>query len=213
MKHFWTSPLALTLTVIGTTQAAVASESVRVWLPETPEQTILYRRLSSLESQQGEFRQDFVISFPATRKLAVKIAVYRNEKLDTSASGLFHIYGIPNSSGDPKMTNAGSFGISRIFPQPPDKPRNGETETSWYVTLPDYGYGFREKYGNLPLDSGGSFGSAETAALRRGAVIMKESTDKFRLSVWVQTVPRLKSDPRYGSKRFSVSAPPKKSRR
>ena len=209
MKKFWTLPLALIFTGLGATQTTHASESVRLYIPATPELGIINQRLSDLESQQGEFRNDFIFSFPATRKLAVKIAVYRDGKLDSSASGLFHIYGVPNQNDSTKRANASSFSISRYFPQPPDKPRNGRTETSWAVNLPNYSYGFVEKSAATKNDYQSSSTFAETADLRRGAVIMKASTGKFRLSVWVQSVPRQKSDPRYGIKRFAVAAPKK----
>lgn len=212
MKKFWTLPMALVLAGIGATQTTYASESVRLYIPATPELGIISQRLSDLESQQGEFRNDFIFSFPETRKLAVKIAVYRDGKLDTSASGLFHIYGVPDQSDSTKRVNASSFSISRHFPQPPDKPLNGRTETSWAINFPNYSYGFAEKSAATKSTYQGSASFVETADLRRGAVIMKSSEGKFRLSVWVQSVPRQKSDPRYGIKRFSIAAPKKPSR-
>ena len=212
MNKFWILPLALVLTSVGATQTARADESVRLYIPATPELGIINQRLSDLESRQGQSRDDFVFSVPETRKLAVKVAVYRADKLDTSASALFHIYGVPNPNDSSTRAKAGSFSISRTYPQPPDKPLNGRTEISWSVNLPGYFYGFTEKAAATKNDYQGSAGFAETADLRRGAVIMKASTGKFRLSVWVQSVPRQKNDPRYGIKRFVVAAPKKLSR-
>ena len=208
----WTLPLALVLTGVGATQTADADESVRLYIPATPELDIINQRLSDLESRQGQSRDDFIFSVPETRRLAVKVAVYRAGKLDTAASGLFHIYGVPNPNDSSKRAKAGSFSISRTYPQISDKPANGRVDIRWTVSLPGYSYEFAEKSAATESDYQGSATFAETADLRRGAVIRKASTGQFRLSVWVQSVPRQKNDPRYGIKRFAVAAPKKSSR-
>lgn len=199
----------IVLTLLAIAQNSRAAESVRVYSPETRELSIVEDRLSDLEQVQGDFRQDFTFAFPPTRKLAVKIAVYRDGKLDKEASSLFHIYGIPNREGNSNAENSGFFSLTQSVPQPPDEPRNGATENSWYIKVPNYSYGFREGTPVGSTDSQGSADFAETAELRRGKVVMKQANGKFRLNVWVQTVPRRKSEPRYGTKRFAVTMPAK----
>lgn len=210
MKNFWLLRAATAVILVGLTQVGLASEWVRVYAPATPEQLLSNERLADLENQQGESRTDFLYSFPPTRKLAVKIAVYRDGKLDPEASALFHIYGVANKRDDPKADNASFFTLTRQFPQlSADNSRNGVTENIWGVSMRDYFYGFGERTPTSSTDSQSSADFAETAELRRGKVVMKASTGKFRLSVWVQTVPRKESDSRYGTKRFAVTAPAK----